>query len=210
MSSGLLSRSRGFFVVLEGLDGAGKTTIAKMLVEDLEKQGYKVLYTYEPTDSDIVSIVKTKYKELRDPYVDALTFALDRLLHIKLKIKPALEEGCVVISDRYYYSSVAYQSAGGAPLEWVVEVNKYALQPDVAIYLDVPPEIAIERKRGAKSRFPEFEELSFLFKVRNVYLKLVEQGFLIKVDATRNLEEVYRTVKEIVEHKLRAKLLRLY
>ncbi len=194
--------SRGVFLVLEGIDGAGKTTIAKMLIRDLEEKGCKVLYTYEPTDSEVVKLIKTSYSDLRDPYIDALTFALDRLLHIKTKVLPALEQGYVVISDRYFYSSVAYQSASGAPFEWVLEVNKWALKPDLAVYLDVDPTTALARKRGASTRFPEFENQEFLVRVREAYLKMVEMGLLVMVDASRGIDAVYADVKRLVFEKL--------
>ena len=192
------SESKGAFIVLEGIDGSGKTTVAKMLLEKLTNMGYSVAYTYEPTDSDIVTIVKTKYRDFRDPFIDALTFALDRLIHIKAEIKPLLERGFVVILDRYFYSSVAYQSASGAPPEWVMEVNKWTLKPDLAIYLDVEPEVALMRKKATKSRFAEFEELSLLRKAREVYLELVKLGLLTLVDASRRVNEVYQDVENLV------------
>lgn len=195
-------RNRGLFVVLEGLDGSGKTTIAWMLVKELEKEGHKVVYTYEPTDSEVVGVVKTRYNELRDAYVDALTFALDRLLHVKSVIKPSLERGYIVISDRYFYSSVAYQSAGGAPMEWVLEVNKWALRPDLAVYLDVDPIIGLKRKSGSHSRFSEFEELDLLFKVREAYLKMVSMGLLVMVNAERPIEEVFTEIYGLVKNAL--------
>lgn len=200
MSSG--QGSKGLFIVLEGLDGSGKTTIARMLVRELENQGYKVVYTYEPTDSEVVKIVKSLYNDLRDPYVDALTFALDRLLHVKTVIKPALERGHIVVSDRYFYSSVAYQSAGGAPADWVLEVNKWALRPDLAVYLDVDPVTGLRRKAGAYSRFTEFENLNLLFKVREAYLKMVETGLLVMVNAERPVEEVFAEVYGLVRNAL--------
>ncbi|MEM4904060.1 MAG: dTMP kinase [Desulfurococcaceae archaeon] len=195
----------GLFVVLEGSDGSGKTTVASMLVEKLSKLGYSVAYTYEPTDSEVVTLMKTKYRDLRDPYIDALTFALDRLLHVKITIKPLLEKGYVVVSDRYFYSSAAYQSACGAPLEWVLEVNAWALKPDIAVYLDVEPELALKRKLGSSSRFPEFEEVLLLRRVREAYLELVKRGLLIKVDASRSVEEVYSDVEGAVLGALRSR-----
>lgn len=197
---------RGLFIVLEGLDGAGKTTIAKLLCESLGGRGYKTLYTYEPTDSEVVRVVKSNYSQVRDPYIDALTFALDRLLHTKAKIKPALEQGYVVISDRYYYSSVAYQGAGGADPQWVLEVNKYALKPDLAFYIDIDPETALQRKRGQISRFPEFEELEYLARVRNIYLRLVEAGLLISVDGRKALKDVYADIEQAVMKTLLERL----
>lgn len=197
--------SRGLFIVIEGIDGSGKTTIAMMLIEKMQNMGFNTLYTFEPTDSDIVFLIRMKYKDFRDPYIDALTFALDRLLHVKLSIKPHIEKGYIVISDRYYYSSIAYQSASGAPMEWVMEINKYAPRPDLAIYLDIEPELALKRKSGVISRFAEFEELEFLHKVRRVYLEMVKQGLLIQIDASRSINDVYRDVEKLVFELIKSK-----
>lgn len=193
---------KGFFIVLEGLDGAGKTTIALMLRDELSKAGIPVLYTYEPTDSEVVKAVKSTYNDLRDAYIDALAFALDRLIHLKMKVKPFLEKGGVVISDRYYYSSVAYQSASGAPFEWVMEVNRFALKPDVAIYLDVDPTAGLSRKTAVSSRFPEFEQRDFLERVRRAYLRMVEMGLLVYIDSSRPLETVYSDVKKAISRAI--------
>ncbi|MEM4481664.1 MAG: dTMP kinase [Desulfurococcaceae archaeon] len=202
MSSAPANISKGLFIVLEGIDGSGKTTIAKALAESLSKRGFKALYTYEPTDSDVVLAIRGKYRGLRDPYIDSLAFALDRLIHLKLEVEPALSKGFIVISDRYLYSSVAYQSACGAPADWILEINKWALTPDIALYLDVSPEEAIARKKGALSRFPEFEEILLLRKVREKYLWMVEKGLLISVNASRGIIEVYKDVEKLVNHEL--------
>uniref|UniRef100_A0A7C2FEP1 Probable thymidylate kinase n=1 Tax=Thermosphaera aggregans TaxID=54254 RepID=A0A7C2FEP1_9CREN len=198
--------SRGFFIVLEGIDGAGKTTLAKMLIDEFKSRGMQAVYTYEPTDSLIVRAVKGEYAPYRDAFVDALAFALDRLIHVKSLILPMLEKGVSVVSDRYFYSSVAYQSAMGAPYEWVMEVNKHAFKPDLAIYLDIPPELAITRRKGLSSRFPEFEEVEFLSKVRQYYKRMVSEGLLIEVDATREMQTVYMEVLEKVKSSQGVKL----
>ncbi|ADV64999.1 dTMP kinase [Desulfurococcus mucosus] len=190
---------KGYFIVLEGLDGAGKTTVAHRLVEELESRGFPAIYTYEPTDSEIVKAVKSIYSDLRDAYIDALAFALDRLIHVKSLVKPFIEKGVTVVSDRYFYSSVAYQSASGAPFDWILEVNKYALKPDVAIYLDVDPEEGLSRKTTSTSRFPEYEKKEFLHRVREAYVRMVEIGLLTRVDASRPLGEVYAEVWSIVQ-----------
>ncbi|MEM0099547.1 MAG: dTMP kinase [Desulfurococcaceae archaeon] len=197
--------TRGLFIVLEGIDGSGKTTMAKKLIENLSAMGYRASYTYEPTDSDIVTVVKTRYKAYRDPYIDALTFALDRLIHVKSKIKPLLDNGYVVISDRYFYSSVAYQTACGAPMEWVIEVNKWALRPDLAIYLDIDPDLALKRKGTSSSRFPEFENIELMRRVRTIYLELVKRGLLVMIDASRSIDAVYHDIEKLVLSKLTSK-----
>jgi len=195
----------GLFVVLEGIDGSGKTTISKMLVDRLNRLGFKAEYTFEPTDSEIVEVIRGKYSEYRDAYIDALTFALDRLLHLKRKVIPLLRDGFIVVSDRYMYSSVAYQAASGAPIEWVLLVNKYALKPDVTIYLDVDPETGLRRRQFKTTRFPEFEVIDFARRVREVYLELVKRGLMISINATRPVEEVYRDVEAVVLNAVRSK-----
>ncbi|MEM0378307.1 MAG: dTMP kinase [Thermosphaera sp.] len=202
----MLSSKRGRFIVLEGIDGAGKTTIANLLIKELSALGFESAYTYEPTDSLIVKAVKGEYNSLRDAYIDALAFALDRLIHVKSIVNPLLEKGVIVVSDRYYYSSIAYQSAMGAPFEWVVELNKFALKPDLAIYLDIPPEVAIARRKGLESRFPEFEEVSFLSRVRDNYKRMVSNGWLIEVDATENLKTVYSKITSHIYSILKSDL----
>ncbi|MET1160580.1 MAG: dTMP kinase [Thermoprotei archaeon] len=197
------SINNGFFLVLEGIDGSGKTSIANKLVEELTGMGYKVVYTYEPWDSYYIKILKEHYSFVRDAALDALTYAADRLIHIRLFIKPYLERGFLVICDRYYYSSVAYQSAQGADLEWVLEINKYVLNPDLAIYLDVDPLTGLRRRQRLRSRFPEYEELDLLYRVREIYLELVRRGYMILVDARRDFDSVYKDVKNLVLAYLR-------
>ncbi len=192
-----MSRGRGLLIVLEGIDGSGKTTIAKMLIEELEGRGYRTIYTFEPWTTKFIENLK-ELGPLRDAYIDALVYAADRLVHIKSVIEPAITNGYIVICDRYYYSSVAYQSAMGAPMDWVLTVNKFVLKPNLAIYLDIEPEVGIARKRGYISRFPEYEEYEILKKVRNVYLEMVKRNLLIYVYAGRSIDDVYRDVKNLV------------
>lgn len=196
--STLRSRSgRGFFLVLEGLDGSGKTTIAKMLVKDLTNKGLKAYYSFEPWISLYVKVLKEEYSSIRDAYLDALTYACDRYIHLKLEVLKLLDEGYVVVSDRYYYSSIAYQASQNAPFEWVLTVNSIFPEPDLAILLDVDPAIGLLRKRNIVSRFPEYEDMEFLVKVRENYRRLVELGKLVLVDANAPIEDVYRRVYEL-------------
>ena len=191
----------GFFIVLEGIDGAGKTSIAKKLVDFLNEKGYEAVYTYEPYDTKYVEALKKHYSEYRDAFLDALTYAADRIVHVKSFIIPHLQKGYIVVCDRYFYSSAAYQAAQGAPLEWVLEINKYVPKPDLAIYLDVDPEIGISRRMGKQTRFPEYEKLDFLIRVRENYLLMVRKGLLKMIDANRGFEEVYLDVERLVlEH----------
>ncbi len=191
---------RGAIVAIEGLDGAGKTTIAKWLVEQLNGMGVKAEYTYEPTDSRFVEALKS-YSSIRTPQLDALIYAADRLVHLYRVVIPLIDQGYVVVMDRYFYSSVAYQGAMGIPISWIMEVNKYAIPPDLAIYIDVDPEVGLDRVRSknAARRFEEYESLKLLREARRIYLKLVEEGLLVYVNGMRPLEEVEA---EVLRHVL--------
>ena len=196
-----MSGSRGFFIVLEGLDGAGKTSIAKRLVGDLGRAGYEAVYTYEPFDSFFVEALR-RHSGSRDPVLDALAYAADRIVHVKEHVLPVVSRGGVVVCDRYYYSSIAYQGAMGADPAWVRMINRYALEPDLAIYIDVSPETGLGRRSGLSTRFPEYETLELLRRVRRIYLDMVAEGVLVAVDGERGIDEVYGDVRDVVARRL--------
>ncbi len=193
---------RGFFLVLEGIDGSGKTTIALKLKKAYEERGKPVLITREPTDYEVGQYIR-KYLnsvsvEERDPVFEALIFAADRALHIRKRIIPHLEKGYLVISDRYYYSSLAYQSINGIDLAWVLEVNKFMLNPDLAIFLDVSPEEAIKRIKHARN---VFEKKKFLQKVYGTYIEMVDKGMLIKIDGRKRIVDVVNEIIMLIDEK---------
>jgi len=189
---------RGVFICIEGIDASGKTTHAHRLVENLRHKGLNAVYTTEPTSSEIGKFIKTHI--LKSPKrvpstIEALLFAADRIEHVENMIKPALQEGKIVISDRYVYSSLAYQGAAGLDLKWVEEINKFAILPDMAIYIDIPAEVVFERLRRDKSVMENFETQR---KVRQVYLKLVQDGKLTLVNGNRSEDKVKKDILEIV------------
>ena len=196
-----MRRERGSLIVIEGIDGAGKTTISRMLVNILNKRGYRAIYTYEPYDTKFVEALKS-YNEYRSAELDALAYASDRLIHLKTVVLPAMEKGIVVVMDRYYFSSMAYQGAQGAPVNWVREVNRFAIKPDLAIYIDVDPVIGLTRISGGERRFAEYEKLDLLKRVRKIYLDLVKAGLLHLVDGMKSVDEVFRSVLSIIDDKL--------
>jgi len=160
------------YIVLEGIDGAGKSTQIKALKQWLEDSGLEVETIVEPTDSDIGVLIR---KMLQNPNATdeniqktlGLLFAADRLLLVD---KIAKEEYCnkIVISDRSFYSSLAYQNHP----EWIAEINNFAKKPDIAILLDLDLDLAIERCSGED----EFEKKSFLANVRSNYLNLAKSN----------------------------------
>ncbi|MGC9009890.1 MAG: dTMP kinase [Sulfolobales archaeon] len=186
-------------IVVEGIDGSGKTTIAKKLVDYLLERGYKAYYTYEPSDSPFIEFFK-KIKDVieRDPLIDALVMTLDRAYHVKYEIEPYISRGYIVVSDRYYHSTVAYQGAMGLDINWIINLNKYFRKPDLAIYLDVSIETALRRISGRRSVWPEYEQRDFLLRVKEIYQRLIENGELIRVDAERSFENVFHDVINLV------------
>ena len=192
----------GLFLIIEGLDGSGKTTQATLLAEKFYKN-YNVLLTAEPSRGKIGTFIREccLYENKRLPTeAEALLFASDRIEHIYNEVKPALEEGKLVICDRYIYSSLAYQGNAGLSLEWIKTINARALQPDISIFIDVPPEKVIERLQRKKS---VMETLETQTKVREVYLKYVEKGELVRVDGDQEKEKVatdlFKTVSSLIK-----------
>lgn len=175
---------KGIFVVIEGLDGSGKTTQAIILAKKLS-ESHDVFLTAEPSQGKIGTFIRQGclYENKRLPTeAEALLFAADRIEHNQKEIKPALDEGKIVICDRYLFSSLAYQGSAGLSLDWIKTVNARALQPDFSIFIDVAPEHVLERLKRKKS---VMENLETQQKVRDVYLNFVEKGDLVRVDGDR-------------------------
>ena len=145
------------FLVIEGIDGCGKSTQAKLLYEWLVEEGYDTLLTAEPTNSIIGKCLKaTLSSGVRiDPHALALLFTSDRYEHIKKEIEPALRDKKIVISERYYHSTIAYQSAQGVDRDWLLDINSFAIEkkPDIAFLLDIPPESAIPKIQEKDKKF---------------------------------------------------------
>ena len=185
------------FIVLEGIDGCGKSTQAKMLADWLEKNGQKTVLTAEPTKGRIGQYIREVLggKEKVDPRTLALLFSADRCEHLGSEVMPAISAGNAVVCERYCHSTVAYQSAQGVDRAWLLELNRFALKPDLTIFLDVPPKDAMERKVGREI----FEEKEFLGKVYKEY-----QGFkdVTHVDGSGKPEEVSERIRNTVARLL--------
>ncbi len=180
---------KGIFMVIEGLDGSGKTTQAVLLAEKLSKN-HQVMLTAEPSRGKIGTFIRDccLYEQTRLPTeAEALLFAADRIEHMQKELKPALDEGKLVICDRYVYSSLAYQGSAGLSLDWIKTINARAVQPDFSLFLDVSPERVLERLQRKKS---VMETLETQQKVREIYLNFVEKGELIRIDGDKTREDV--------------------
>jgi dTMP kinase len=193
---------KGAFIVLEGGDGSGKTTQARSLHSALRHMGYKVHSTAEPSRSTVGRLIRRRvlHGPKTSPEVEALLFAADRFLHLESEILPAIADGKIVVCDRYMYASFAYQGAQGIDLRWLREINRFAVKPDLAIYLDVPAETGMSRIRRKKS---VLEKLELQRHVRDEYLKLVRGGELTLVDSTQPTAKVAESILDLVKSRLR-------
>jgi len=192
------------FIVLEGVDGCGKSTAARLLVGRL---GRRAVLTREPTDSWMGRAVKRSEEREVSPYRDALLFMADRAQHT-IEISKMLARGKMVVSDRYYHSTVAYQTAylrrrkQGDMFDWLLDANlRISIPPDLTFILDIPPEVGLRRISGRKES-SRFERLSFLREVRKNYLRLAKlDESIIVVDGSRKMESVLEEVLRHIEEK---------
>ena len=194
---------KGAFVCIEGLDGCGKTTQAKLLAKKLRKS-HNALYTAEPSHGKIGTYIRKSYlygEKRLSIVLEALLFAADRIEHVENEVIPALKEGRLVISDRYVYSSLAYQGAAGLNLDWIEKINEHALKPDLAVFIDVNPEAVMNRLKPKKS---VMENLGTQEKVREIYLMFVEEGNLTRINGDKSKNEVAKEVYAVVTKFLNA------
>ena len=182
------------FVTFEGIDGSGKSTIAKLVHKRLVSEGYDAVLTYEPTDSWIGKQVQQCIETNADPYITAFTFIADRIEHCK-QIKKWLDEDKIVICDRYAESTYAYQGVQlqdsvDNPIKWLKELSKdLILAPDRTFVFIIDPEKSLARIQNRDKLIP-FEKVSFLKKVHTNYLKLAVGKQFFKIDALKKIEEI--------------------
>lgn len=196
---------KGTFICIEGLDGSGKTTHTHKLVRNLRKRGFDAVYTTEPSRGELGTFIRGTILEgkKRVPrVVEAVLFAADRLEHLEKDVKPALDQGKIVVSDRCVYSSLAYQGSAGLELDWIEQINSSAFLPDLTVYIDVPPEIVLNRIRRKKS---VMEHLEIQKEVQKVYKKYVNDGKLMPVNGNGTKSQVEHSILKLVLEFLRTK-----
>ena len=191
---------RGAFICIEGIDASGKTTQAHRLVRNLRRRGLDAVYTTEPSTGEIGKLIRDHVlnrKKRVQVAVEALLFAADRVDHVDKEIKPALQKGKIVICDRYVYSTLAYQGAADLDLNWIEQINQFALVPNMALFLDVSPEVVIERMQS-KSEKSVMETLKNQRRVCEVYLKMVKEGRLMRIDGNKPVNAVAADILRVV------------
>jgi len=200
------------FITFEGPDGSGKTTQAKMLVEYLQAGGFPIIYTREPGGTDISEqirqvILSTRNKSMQNE-TEVLLFSAARAQIVAELIRPALAEGKLVICDRYYDSTLAYQGFGlGLDLDALRAITKFAtrgLVPDLTFYIDVPAEIGLARRHQGETNRLDQKDVEYHARVRNGYLELAraEPDRFVVIDGARSVEQVQAEIRARMMDKL--------
>ncbi|NPA96914.1 MAG: dTMP kinase [Crenarchaeota archaeon] len=180
-------------IAIEGIDGAGKTSVARALVRKLRERGLEAIYTREPLATPFINGLERFSSIAREaPELAAFAMCADRVVHVKRVIEPMLRRGIVVVTDRYFYSTIAYQGAMGLEIDWLRELCRVFPKPDLAIYLRISVDEALRRigARGCGRLSSLFEKRSFLERVSRIFDELANSGELVVVDASKPLEKV--------------------
>lgn len=195
---------KSYFIAIEGIDGCGKGTVITKLADYLFKKTkkYSVILTREPTYGEYGARIRQILAKEKDPVAGAkrcfYLYVKDRKDHLKRLISPLYKQkGNIIISDRYYHSTIAFQHVQGNSMTRLIKVHEKFLKPDLTIILDLPAEKAIKRCGGKE----KFEDLSFLEKVRRVYLKfpVLLNEKIIVINADQSKAKVFKDVKTTID-----------
>ena len=202
------NQTDGLLITVCGLDGCGKTTMMRRLIEDLEKD-YTVFVTKQPTDYVRKSDIFRTYMD--SPNHDAFDYrslsllaASDRLQHVSKVIEPELQKGNIVISDRYFYSCLANLRARGFEKDgWIYEIAESIVRPDVAFFFDVPVETAVKRVRCRPEEKDRYIDMDLQYKLREEYINICKANGGVLISTVQDKEESYNQVKQAVGRVIR-------
>ena len=202
------NETNGLLITFCGLDGCGKTTNLTKLKEELERE-YQVFLTKQPTNAVRNSEIFRTYMDYPDHSAFdyrslSLLAASDRLQHGSKVIEPALRDGKIVISDRYFYSCLANLHARGFEKdEWIYEIAESIVKPDIAFFFDVPVETAVQRVRSRPEEKERYIDIELQYKLRDEYIKIckINNGVLISTEMP--IEECYSIVRNEVERVMK-------
>jgi dTMP kinase len=207
----------GFFATFEGIEGSGKSTQARRIEEHLRAAGHDVVLTREPGGTAITAQIRTLLanpESRLDATAELMLFLADRAQHVATIIRPALDEGRIVLCDRYCDSTLAYQGYGrGHDLAWLEDLNhraSHGVVPDLTMWIDCPVEIGlgrVERRAGGPGDRFEAEPLEFHSRIRSGFAALAARfpDRIVRISSERDPDEVAADCIEIFESRLRAK-----
>lgn len=193
--------NRGILVAFEGIDGTGKTTQIALLARHLKEKNIEVVQTREPTDGTYGRKIRALYtcRHTVTPEEELELFIADRREHVRELILPALERGAVVLTDRYYYSTAAYQGADGADPDSILRRNSFAPEPDLVILLTMDVEESMRRIReGRGESLNDFEQKEQLEKTASLFARFSDEC-IVRIDAHRGVNEVQQEIRSIFE-----------
>ena len=198
------SQIKGKFIVFEGIDGAGKSTQAKLLYQFFKKQKKKVFLTSEPTKGVIGKIVRIflEKKEKLNALGLQLLFCADRAHHLEKIVFPYLKKGYYVISDRYFFSTIAYGLLEVRDFSWLYQLNRKFPLPDITFLLDLPVKEALNRIKKDRGKISFFEKEKFLKEARKNYLFLKKKfPNIILLDGQKSIFDIFEEVKKYLKLK---------
>jgi len=196
----------GKLIVFDSIDGAGNSTQVKLLADFLNKKRKRTHITKEPTSSLIGGLIKSQLTHdwKSSPQCLQLLFSADRAYHLEKEILPLLKKGINVISDRYFFSTMAYGNLEIKDLNWLIEINKKFLLPDLTFFLKVSPKICIERIKKERFEITLFEKEEVLEKVWKNYEKLAKKFRSIYIiNGERPVEDIANEIFKIIAKKLK-------
>lgn len=202
------NKTEGLLITFCGLDGCGKTTMIRRLMAELEQE-HKVFLTKQPTDFVRNSAIFRTYMD--SPDHDAYDYrslsllaASDRLQHVNKVIEPAMQQGQIVLSDRYFYSCLANLRARGFGEDrWIYEVAGSVIMPDIAFFFDVPVTTAVTRVRARAAERDRYIDMELQYRLREEYLEICKLNGGVLVSTEIPVEESYKIVKETVERMIK-------
>lgn len=191
---------KGRLIVFEGIDGTGKSTQLQLLAEELTRRAIEVVTTREPTQGPYGMKIRDLYRDRSgcSPEEELSLFIADRRMHVEKVLLPALREGKVVLCDRYFLSTAAYQGANGFQVSEILAENSFAPDPDLALIFDAPISVGIARITGSRGDvLNDFEKAEGLAKVAEIFRSL-DLPYIRKIDASESIETVRRNILHLV------------
>ena len=193
--------NRGLLIAFEGIDGTGKSTQIRLLADYLRRQGCEVIETREPTDGPYGRKIRQLYMNRKNctPEEELELFIQDRRQHVDEVIGPALDQGKIVLTDRYYFSTAAYQGAAGMDPDLIFAAHDFAPRPDLVVLLVMEPEKSVQRIEQLRGeQLNDFEQVEQLRKVADLFASFTDDCIL-RVNGAAPIKQVQQEIQKGVQ-----------